>query len=32
VVFGATSVALRPAKIKVPESPEVLSHKELTTS
>ncbi len=32
VVFGATSYALRPAKIKVPESPEVLQHKEFTAS
>jgi hypothetical protein len=32
VVFGATAVAIRPEKIKVPESPEVLQHKEYTAS
>ncbi len=31
-VFGATAWAIRNAKVKVPESPEVLQHKELTTS
>jgi hypothetical protein len=30
VVFGATAFALRPAKVKVPESPEVIEHHQTT--
>jgi hypothetical protein len=32
VVFGATAWALRPQRIRVPQSPEVLRHEELTAS
>ncbi|GIH21111.1 hypothetical protein [Rugosimonospora africana] len=32
VVFGATAWAIRPQRVRVPESPEVLQHQELTTS
>ena len=32
LVFGATAWALRPERVRVPESPEVLQHKELATS
>jgi hypothetical protein len=32
VVFGATAWAIRPQRIRVPQSPEVLRHEELATS
>lgn len=32
VVFGATAYTMRPIQITIPESPEVLQHKELTNS
>ncbi len=32
IVFGATAWAIRPQRIRVPQSPEVLRHEELTTS
>jgi len=32
VVFGVTAYALRPTKVKVPESPEVLRHTETVTT
>jgi hypothetical protein len=32
VVFGATANAFRPRRVRVPQSPEVLRHEELTTS
>jgi hypothetical protein len=32
IVFGASAWAIRPQRIRVPQSPEVLRHEELTTS
>jgi hypothetical protein len=32
VVFGATAWAIHPQRIRIPQSPEVLRHEELTTT